>query len=64
MKLEKPRGATHARIITSNKKKAVVEVKELDCLSGVAGSITWLKVGPHKCTKELGKTNFDGNYES
>ena len=64
MKLEKPKGATHGRIVTSNKKKATVEVKELDCLLGVAGWITWLKVGPHGRTQELGKTNFDGKFLS
>jgi hypothetical protein len=64
MKLEKPKGATHARIVTSNKKKATVEVKELDCLLGVAGWITWLKVGPHGRTQELGKTNYDGKWGS
>ena len=64
MKLEKPQGATHARIVTSNKKKATVEVKELDCLLGVAGWITWLKVGPHERTQELEKTNFDGKWGS
>ena len=63
MKLEKPRGATHARISSSNKRKAVVEIKDLDCLQGVAGKITWLKGSKTKGFRELGETDFDGEYE-
>lgn len=62
MKLEKPRGATHARITTSNKTKALVEVKDLDCLQGVDGKITWLKAARNGF-KELGESVFDGEYE-
>lgn len=63
MKLEKPRGSTHARISTSNKAKAIVEVKDLDCFQGVAGKITWLKGSAKKGFRELGETDFDGEYE-
>ena len=64
MKLERPRGATHARLFTPNKKAALVEVQNLDCLQGVAGKITWLKGSKSKGYKELGETDFDGEYES
>ena len=63
MTLEKPRGTTHARITTPDKKKSVLEIKDLDCLQGVVCKITWLKGSSHKGFKELGETNFDGKYE-
>ena len=63
MKLEKPRGATHARISTFNKGKAVVEIKDLDCFQGVVGKITWLKGSAKNGFRELGETDFDGEYE-
>jgi len=64
MKLKKPRGATHARIATANKRTTIVESKDLDCLQGVAGKITWLKGNKTKGFRELGETDFDGEYES
>ena len=43
MKLEKPRGTTHVRYNLPNKKKGILDVKDLDCLQGVVCKITWLK---------------------
>ena len=63
MKLEKPRGSTHARISTSNKASAIVEVKDLDCFQGVAGKITWLKGSTKNGFTKMGETDFDGKYE-
>ena len=62
MKLDKPRGATHARIVTPNKTKSLVNVKDLDCLQGVGGKIVWLK-DTRDGFKELGESEFDGEYE-
>ena len=64
MTLEKPRGTTHARITTPDKKKSVLEIKDLDCLQGVVCKITWLKGSASKGFIELGETDFDGEYES
>jgi len=61
-KLNKPRGATHVRI-SSGKKTALVEIKDLDCISGVAGELTWLKGSEKNGFTELGKEDFDGEYE-
>jgi hypothetical protein len=63
VKLKRPRGSTHARISTSNKASAVVEVKDLDCFQGVAGKIVWLKGSKKNGFRELGESDFDGEYE-
>ena len=64
MKLEKPRGTTHARYTTADKRTGILDVKDLDCLQGVSCTITWLKGNPRKGYTELGKADFDGEYES
>jgi len=64
MKLEKPKGATHARLVTPEKKKAVAPVKDLDVFIGTAGVITWLKEMRGNSYKELGTTPFDGELET
>ena len=64
MKLEKPRGTTHVRYNLPDKKKGILDVKDLDCLQGVVCKITWLKGSATKGFKELGETDFDGDYES
>jgi hypothetical protein len=64
MKLDKPRGATHARLVTPEKKKAVASIKDLDVFVGTTGVITWLKETRGDGYKELGKIPFDGELEA
>jgi len=64
MKLVKPRGATHARIVTPNRKKATASVQDLDVFKGTAGTITWLKIIRGGDCKELGSIQFDGKIET
>ena len=63
MKLVKPRGATHARIVTPDRKKATASVQDLDVFKGTAGTITWLKGSRGGGYKELGDVQFDGKIE-
>lgn len=64
MKLEKPKGATHAKLVTPNKKKALALVKDLDVFIGTEGVITWLKEMKGNTFKELGTVQFDGEIET
>jgi|TARA_R100001443_G_scaffold36948_1_gene50745 hypothetical protein len=64
MKLEKPRGATHARIVTPEKKKSIASIKDIDVFVGTTGVITWLKETRGNTFKELGSIAFDGELET
>mgnify|MGYP001239987371 CR=1 FL=1 len=58
--LERPKGTTHAKIVTSGKKKARVAIKDFDTFEGVEGEVTFLKEKRGGKYEELGKMYFDG----
>ena len=59
--LKTPRGTTHAKILTSDRKKSLVEIKDMDCLKGCQGKVTYLKKLRDKYV-ELGAFDFDGTW--
>ena len=59
--LKTPRGTTHAKILTPDRKKSLVDIKHMDCFQGVAGKVTYLKKLRDKYV-ELGAFNFDGTW--
>ena len=54
-----PRGATHVKLITLDRKKAFDEVKNIDCYQGCPGKLTFFKKTREKLV-ELGSIEFDG----
>ena len=62
MVLVRPTKATHALLTTADGKKALVEVANLDCLSGVEGELQWMRLAP-KSREILGSVKFDGEIE-
>ena len=59
--LERPKGTTHARIITDEGKKGFTPIREFEVFQGVEGNVTFLKEEKGgKSYKELGKMYFDG----
>jgi hypothetical protein len=54
-----PRGATHVKLITSDRKKAFDEVKNIDCFQGCPGKLTFFKKTREKLV-ELASIEFDG----
>ena len=54
-----PRGATHVKLITSDRKKAFDEVKNIDCYQGSPGKLTFFKKTRDKLV-ELDSIEFDG----
>jgi hypothetical protein len=54
-----PRGATHVKLITSDRKKAFDEVKNIDCYQGSPGKLTFFKKTREKLV-ELDSIEFDG----
>jgi hypothetical protein len=61
IKLKTPRGTTHAKILTPDSKKSLVDIKHMDCFRGVVGKVTYLKK-LHDKYVELGAFNFDGKW--
>ena len=62
MVLIKPRRATHALLETTDRRKALVRVEDLDTLKGSPGKLTWMQM--HQKEREvLGTINFDGKIE-
>ncbi len=59
--LKTPRGTTHAKILTSDRKKSIVDIKHMDCFRGVVGKVTYLKKTRDKYV-ELGAFEFDGSW--
>ena len=59
--LKTPRGTTHAKIQTSDRKKSLVEIKDMDCFKGCKGKVTYLKKLRDKYV-ELGAFDFDGTW--
>jgi hypothetical protein len=57
--LERPKGTTHAKIVTKEGKKAFTPIKQFDVFQGVSGKITFLKE-TRKGYTELGQMDFDG----
>ena len=41
--LKRPKGTTHARIVTDQGKKAQCEIKDFEVFEGVEGEVTFLK---------------------
>lgn len=58
--LTRPKGTTHARIVTGNGKKAQCEIKDFEVFEGVEGNVTFLKEERGGKYKELGTMYFDG----
>ena len=56
---ERPKGTTHAKIVTKEGKKAFTPIKQFDVFQGVSGKITFLKE-TRKGYTELGQMDFDG----
>ena len=54
-----PRGATHVKLTTSDRKKAFDEVKNIDCYRGCPGKLTFFKKTREKLV-ELASIEFDG----
>jgi hypothetical protein len=54
-----PRGATHVKLITSDRKKAFDEVKNIDCYQGSPGKLTFFKKTREKLV-ELNSIEFNG----
>jgi len=58
--LKRPKGTTHARIVTDQGKKAKCPIKDFEVFEGVEGEVTFLKEERKGKYKELGKMHFDG----
>ncbi len=54
-----PRGATHVKLFTRDRKKAFDEVKNIDCYQGCPGKLTFFKKTREKLV-ELSSLEFDG----
>jgi len=62
MVLIRPTKATHAILQTSDKKKAIVAINDLDTLEGVSGTLKWMRLT--KTEREvLGTIEFDGKID-
>mgnify|MGYP003135755606 CR=1 FL=1 len=58
--LKRPKGTTHARLVTDSGKKAQCEIKDFEVFEGVEGNVTFLKELRGGKYKELGDMYFDG----
>ena len=58
--LKRPKGTTHARIVTDQGKKAQCEIKDFEVFEGVEGNVTFLKEQRNGKYAELGDMYFDG----
>jgi len=54
-----PRGATHVKLITADRKKAFDEVKNIDCYHGSPGKLTFFKKTREELV-ELNSIDFNG----
>ena len=61
--MKTPRHTTHVRLDTGDKRMALLNVKDMDCMAGSAGKVTFLRQlqGKDKY-KELGSFAFDGKW--
>lgn len=61
--MKTPRHTTHIRLDTGGKRSALMTVKDMDCIAGAAGTVTFLRQlhGKDKY-KELGSFAFDGEW--
>ena len=59
--LKTPRVTTHAKILTADRKKSIVNIKDMDCFRGCKGKVTYLKK-LHDKYVELGAFDFDGKW--
>ena len=61
--MKTPRNTTHVRLDTDGKRSSMMTVKDMDCIAGGAGTVTFLQQlhGKDKY-KELGSFAFDGGW--
>jgi|TARA_R100000781_G_scaffold108807_1_gene73513 hypothetical protein len=59
-RLQRPKGSTHARMVTDEGKKAFTTIRDFDVFQGVSGKVTFLKEKRGGKYEELGKMYFDG----
>ena len=63
--MKTPRHTTHVRLNAKNgktSKVAVMSVKDMDCLAGSPGKVTFLQQLHGNQFKELGSFEFDGKW--
>jgi len=63
--MKTPRHTTHVRLDTrvdGTKRMALLAVKDMDCLAGSAGKLTFLQQLRGNRYKELGSFAFDGKW--
>ena len=58
--LKRPKGTTHAKIVTDQGKKAKCPIKDFEVFEGVSGNVTFLKEQRNGKYTELGEMYFDG----
>jgi len=58
--LKRPKGTTHAKLVTEEGKKALVPIKDFGVLQGTCGDVTFLKQNRKGKYEEMGKMYFDG----
>ncbi len=60
--MKTPRNTTHVRLDTGDKRMALLAVKDMDCMAGTAGKVTFLRQLNKGKYKELGAFTFDGKW--
>ena len=60
--MKTPRHTTHVRLDTDDKRMALLTVKDMDCMAGSAGVVTFLQQLHGNRYKELGSFAFDGKW--
>jgi hypothetical protein len=63
--MKKPRHATHVKLSTTfegTKRKAILDIKDMDCIAGCPGTVTYLRQLRDKTYEELGAFEFDGEW--
>ncbi len=63
--MKSPRHTTHIRIDTvyeGTKRTSMMLLKDMDCISGCPGKVTYLKLERGNTYKELGSFDFDGEW--
>ena len=60
-----PKHTTHVRLDThyrGTRRMAIMSIRDMDCLSGAPGTVTYLKQLSRGRYKELGSFEFDGKW--
>jgi CelD/BcsL family acetyltransferase involved in cellulose biosynthesis len=61
--MKAPRHTTHVRLDTGTHRMALLAVKDMDCMAGSPGKVTFLRLLKGKDNyKELGSFAFDGKW--